>query len=201
MEKAELTKVKVLRYIAEHQPVSVKHIKENLRISIGSIYHHLAGLSSILEQDYRKRYQINPVGMKLLQDNNNDYQKVVTELEENLTNELMVRPIKISKKRLEKLRNLKDSPIESRTNRNIYDLMAMILASKQPVFTITWVINQVGVSHSRLTDILSFMKDKKLIADVTAEELPKNTHGKYLRITGRGFMFLKRYQEMLATLD
>lgn len=188
----ELTKTKVLRYIAEHEPVNVKQMKEDLKISVGSIYHHLTMLGSILEQDQKKRYKINARGRKLLQDSQNNYQRAIDALDEWMEDELMVKPMRVSDKKLGRLRELKHSPIESKAYRNVYDLMATILANREPVFTITGMMKRAGMNHGRIREIVNFMKQKKLLADVSKDELPKNAYGRYLRVTGRGYIFLKK---------
>ena len=164
MEEREFTKVKVLKYIAEHEPVSVKEIREALKISVGSIYHHFTMLGIILEQDNRKRYKINALGRKLLKDNKNDYQRAIDALDRQIEDELTVKPIRITKKKLEKLRELKHSPIESSAYRNIYDLMAIILATKEPVFTITGTMKRIGMTQSRISGLVDLMKRKKFLA-------------------------------------
>ncbi len=80
MEESEFTKVRVLKYIAEHEPVAVTRMKEDLKISIGSIYHHLNTLSGVLEQDHQKRYSMNNEGKLLLAKHNNNYESVLKEI-------------------------------------------------------------------------------------------------------------------------
>ncbi len=60
-------RARLLKYIAEHQPVSVKQIKTDLGMSIGSIYHHLSGLSKLVAQDQQKRYMISAEGNAFLE--------------------------------------------------------------------------------------------------------------------------------------
>jgi predicted transcriptional regulator len=60
-------RARLLRYIAEHQPVSVKQIKTELGMSIGSIYHHLSGLGKLVAQDQHKHYMISKEGNAFLE--------------------------------------------------------------------------------------------------------------------------------------
>ncbi len=142
---------------------------------------------------------INAEGKKLQKCHNN-YLEAITKVDARIADGLYLRPVKISKKKLDKLVRGKANPVEYKTYRNVYDLMATILASKKPVFTMTWAMRETRINHVRIMELLTFMKHKKLITIISSEELPKNTHGRFLRVTVKGYQFLQRYTKMLASL-
>ncbi len=69
IDKESLSKyhstAKLLRFIALNGSVSVKQMKESLDMSVGSIYHHLAKLGHLLEQDEYRRYRLSEEGLTL----------------------------------------------------------------------------------------------------------------------------------------
>ncbi len=69
IDKQSLSKyhsaAKLLRFIALNGSVSAKQMKESLDMSVGSIYHHLAKLEHLLEQDEYRRYRLSEEGLIL----------------------------------------------------------------------------------------------------------------------------------------
>lgn len=63
----EKPRLLILKYIAEHQPVAVTIMSKELKMSIGSTYHHLKKLGTFVSQEQNKRYIISEEGKAFLQ--------------------------------------------------------------------------------------------------------------------------------------
>lgn len=66
MALSEHPRIRLLRYIAENQPASVKGVREYTDMSIGSIYHHLSKLKGLVVQNRSKKYLITEYGINYL---------------------------------------------------------------------------------------------------------------------------------------
>lgn len=66
MALSEHPRIRLLRYIAENQPASVKGMREYTGMSVGSIYHHLNKLKDLVVQNRSKKYLITEYGINYL---------------------------------------------------------------------------------------------------------------------------------------
>ncbi len=86
-----------------------------------------------------------------------------------------------------------------RSYRSIYDTMAMTLQF-EPVFTISRVIRKVGITSERAKRLLSFMKERGLIEELSGEDLiahRQNVPRRYFKVTDKGNMYVSKYNELL----
>ncbi len=269
---------RLLRFIALNGSVSVKQMKESLDMSVGSIYHHLTKLGHLLEQDEHKRYRLSNESLALVRlDAKQEEQKEVPEvpvevpkevLELKAQTEFIPRRVLILKflqenpnsgiarikdhlntdkntakwhlRRLSKYvlsdrygryslsplgaallarhqlnyaeiykfllqeakasikRTRKDElgTLGIRAYRTIYDMIAKILGSKEPAFSISWVIKKVVLSSKRAENILSFMKEKGLIHEVKHEYGTRRS----FKVTQKGKSYLRKFNELLDIL-
>ncbi|MGH9923142.1 MAG: helix-turn-helix domain-containing protein, partial [Nitrososphaerales archaeon] len=149
----EHPRVRLLRYIAEHTTVSVKEMKSDLVMATGVLYYHLAELEPYLKQDESKRYFLTAESRLLLDKCEGNY-----EAASNL---------------LARLASATTSAPEVRKYRNLYDTIAAILDTNEPVFTRSHVIRKGKMTDKRAKDLISFMREKGLITLIDREDLPK----------------------------
>ncbi len=96
----EYPRTRVLEYIVKHQPVAVTAMSKELKVSIGSVYHHLTKLRDVLEQDKLKRYRLSPWGRTLLERHEGSYEGVCSELDEESYDDLIIKADTPTAKRL-----------------------------------------------------------------------------------------------------
>ena len=156
-------------------------MKADLGMSTGTAYYYLAQLEPILKRDETRRYYLSAEGRLLLdkyQGNYSEADKVI----------------------FEKTAPSNTTALELRKYRNLYDIIATILEIKEPTFTVMRVLRKARLSAKRAQELLSFMKGKGLIEEVKAEALPKPYSNfpsrRYLRVTSKGVMFLRKYREL-----
>ena len=57
-------RIKIIELLATNGSMGFSELKKELRISTGSIYHHLSVLSDFIIQDEKKKYKLNQEGYR-----------------------------------------------------------------------------------------------------------------------------------------
>ncbi len=168
-------RMRLLRYIAEHTAVSVKQMKAYLGMSTGTIYYYLSQLERVLKRDEAKRFYMTAQARLMLDKYHGDYSKVDSEFEK-----------------------IESGNIKSaiRKYRSVYDTIAAILDTKEPVFTVVRVVRKARLPAKRAEVLLSFLKGKGLIEEVWLEKPKQSQKRRYLKVTAKGLMFLRRFRQL-----
>ena len=175
----EHPRTRLLRYIAEHTAVFVKQMKSDLGMSTGTAYYYLAQLEPVLKRDEARRYYLSAEGRLLLDKYRGNYSEA-------------------EKVIFEKTASSNTATLELTKYRSLYDTIATILDTKT-IFTVTQVVRKARLTGKRAEMLLSFLKEKGLIEQVRPEELPKpysDQKRRFLRVTRRGGIFLRKYREL-----
>ncbi len=150
-------------------------MKAKLGMSTGTIYYYLSQLEPIVKRDEAKRYYLTAKARLMLDKHHGDYSKVDSEFEK-----------------------IESGDIKSaiRKYRSVYDTIAAILDTKEPVFTIIRVVRKARLPAKRAEVLLSFLKEKGLIEEVKSDEVKQGQKRRYLRVTAKGLMFLRRFRQL-----
>ena len=68
--------------------------------------------------------------------------------------------------------------------------------TKEPAFTVIRVVRKGRLSAKRAEVLLSFLKEKGLIEEVKSDEVKQGQKRRYLRVTAKGLMFLRRFRQL-----
>ena len=58
-------RLRIIRLLGERGPLPFKELKRELGAGVGTIYYHLSIMSDLIEQDEKKRYRLNELGMRI----------------------------------------------------------------------------------------------------------------------------------------
>lgn len=181
-------KVRLLQYINEAGQVGIPDVREYFGVSRGTAKMWLRRLKEYLATDQYGRYVLNDKG-----------KSVTASIHEQgvLEGFLYKKPKPRSISRF-------TSPLPLRKHRSVYDLIAVMLNSKDGVIFQSRVIKALGISHKNASPLLAFAESKGFIERIDRKSLPmpysRIIVSEFWRVTNRGRDYLQRYNSLVSTL-
>lgn len=180
-------KVKLVQYINEAGYVRIPDVRDHFDISKSAAKFRIKRMKEYLTTDHYGRYVLNDKGKSIL-DSIHDKETLEAFL---------------YRKRKAKSFSRFTSPVPLRKHRSVYDVIAMILSSKDGIFYRNKIIRAAGITSRNTSSLLAYMETKGFIAPATKEFLPKQyakSSAEFFKVTGRGNEYLKRYNSLVNIL-